>query len=209
MQRLKKKTYVKKRRYASKFTIPKKIAVNDSISVKCEYYDTAGYVSSGSVPTVSTLQYINVTTILAGSTTFTDMVVRYGRFKMTGLAIRYDSTLDSVKAASLDNNYPVVCFAFYPQLSTQSLGTAILANDQKAYFGSNVTIPQTHYWRFPENYFVSGNGGYGTWNNSSLYASMPGQISISSPTTGIVANAVTTIGSIKLVFYVTFSTKNQ
>lgn len=209
-----KKVYPKQyNKYKSfmKIPVPRSLIDLDTTSVKCEFFNSLIYANAGTQPIFqnTSLSYINVAAVLINSVTFQDMVTRYGRYKITGMSLRFDATLDSVGAGNLDNHYPPIGLAFYPQIIGSPLGTAILANDAKAYFGSSITVPQTKYWRFPDQFFDASAGGYGVWNNSSSYSSITGQISLASPISNITANAQTILGEVKFVLYVLFSSKNQ
>lgn len=179
----------------------------DTTSVKVEYYLSVFTDPSGGIFFNGGNTFLNIATILAGSTSFTSMVADYARYKFNGLQMRFDTSMPVPNSDLLALPQPV--FAFYPQSTSNNAGTAPRFNDNKFAASPAITTPQTKYLPFPNNYFQSAEGGYGTWNNSNDYTSISGQISV----TVAAAIAPTTnshvLGVLRITFYMSASTKNQ
>lgn len=181
---------------------------NDTTSVKCELNSGLSIVNTAQHTTFDTgaASYLTISTILNNSVSFQDMTGRYARYKITGIALRFDSVV--LERPSTLPQLPIISCAFYPQTSGSHLADSPMSNDKRAIFNPVVSTSQTKYWRFPENYFSSSNGGYGTWNNMTSYASLPGQISIYNPNLTANATADTRFANLCVTVYTIFSNKN-
>jgi len=200
------KKYVAKRMYSR---INRGIRGDDTTSVKCEAYDGIQLVA-GNFDTVfetSANSYWNINSILALSTSFQDMTTRYGRYKISGIALRYDSNVTN--QSGVFECLPIPAVAFYPNATSATLGTSPLFNDKRVQFSSTTTAPQTKFWKFPDNYFTSSAGGYGTWNNINTYASMVGQLAVANPPITTSVGSTTRMGTLRVTLYVVFSGKNE
>lgn len=177
------------------------------VKVKAENYYTVGYDVSGTQPLFGTNNYINVYTMLGSSNSFAEASARYMRYKITGMSIRFDSSLTETAAASyLQNQYPTIAIAFFPDI-TSSTTRAIdsLFNDKKVVFATNVKTFQRKYWHFPDSMIIFDNGGgYGMWNCARQYNSLLGQLSIYSPTI-VSATGEAPLGNVCVTVYCQFS----
>lgn len=207
----KKKIYPKKyvRRYR-RYPMYKSVKNADTTNIKCEFYDAIRYTTGGQfISALSSTDYYTVATMFAQSTSFTDIATRYARYRVNGIQYRYEIVLNVPSTAYPELNSPT--FAFYPQTTGSSVGSAPLYNDMKFSPTATSTTVQTKYIWFPDNYFQSSNGGYGTWNNMSDYSSIGGQVSFYRSNTFVVPppSATQTVGYVRITFYITASTKNQ
>lgn len=199
------KKFVAKRMYSR---VNRGIRGDDTTSVKCEAYDGI-QLTNGSFDVdfeTSANTYWNINTILTVSTSFQDMILRYGRYKISGIALRYDSNVTN--QSGVFECLPLPAVAFYPNSTSGILGSAPLYNDKRAQFSSTTTSPQTKFWKFPDNYFNSSAGGYGTWNNINTYASIVGQLSVANPPITTSVGSTTRMGTLRVTLYVVFSGKN-
>ena len=76
--------------------------------------------------------YVNIYTLLLSSTSFSDNIGFWGRYKIVGINARASAgssiaTLDS----AFVNCAPTLSIAFYPQLTSTALGSNPAYNDQK------------------------------------------------------------------------------
>jgi len=199
------KKFTAKRRYAR---ISRGIKGDDTTSVKSEF-NTGIYVPNASDVVQfeqPATNFWNIFSILNNSVTFQDMATRYARYKITGMSLRFDSCL--LSNVTTLSQMPIISICFYPQAINTNLGDAPLYNDKKAVFNPAIATPQTKYWRFPDNYFVSSNGGYGTWNDMSSYTNIQGQLSAYNPPLTANASAITRVGILRVTLYTVFSGKN-
>lgn len=204
-----KKNYPIKRYYKrrNRLAISRTLKNSDTTSVKVEYYtnvhvDTAGNLTLGGV----SIDYVNMVNVLNTSSSFTDLISRYGRYKINGIQLKFDSCLPVP-----NSNLPLLPqpnFAFYPAIIGTSLGAAPLYNDNKFATSCTVTTPQTKYIAFPNNYFTASAGGYGTWNNMNSYTSITGEICVSGATSIGAPSSAQIIGALRVTVYVTVSSKN-
>lgn len=205
-----KKPYRSTRKYVSR--VPRSIGRSDTLTtVKCEFYSPVTFFVGSVQPLFDGHAYLNVSNVLNQSASFQDMVLRYGRFKITGITIRFDSSFSQNDATSFDERFPPIAVVFYPHKKSFSAGELPLHSDQKAYLSTslNQTGLQTYSWKFKDNYFESSSGGYGTWNNSSTFIDMPGQFSMAQPYLTSSANANTQLGMSRYDVIVIFSNKLQ
>ena len=199
------KRYYKRR---NRLAISRTLKNSDTLSVKVEYY-TNVYVNLSGILTLggSSTDFVQILTVLNNSSSFTDLDGRYGRYKINGIQMKFDSSLP-IPNSNL-SLLPQPVFAFYPGVTGSSLGAAPLYNDNKFGTSCTVTTPQIKYIAIPNNFYTASAGGYGTWNTFNSYTSLNGQISVSGST---VLPAPTTthqiIGTLRITLYVTASSKN-
>lgn len=184
--------------------------LKDSLILKAEAYTQIGYSTSGTQPVYSTGSANNlaVNVLLQSAESFAQEAGSYGRYKITGMSIRYDSVMTPNSAALLQNIYPIFYCAFYPQFVASDVGDNPLFNDKKFALSNTVTTPQVKYIKFPDNYFTASNGGYGTWNTTQTYTSLAGQFCIRSATP-VTSSGTPTCGTIRFTFYIIMSSKNN
>ena len=182
----------------------------DSTMVKCEAYDQITINNGASSPMFlqSGGTYVNILTLLQSSTSFQDNIGFWGRYKIVGINVRASAgasipTLDSAFA----NCAPTSSLAFYPHIISTALGSNPAYNDQKLLLDPSLTVPQTKYWKFHDNYFDNGSSGFGVWTNTQG-GGQTGQLSctLNIP---VVALSTTALFNIRTTFYVLFSTRNR
>lgn len=182
----------------------------DSTMVKCEAYDQITINAGAASPIFlqSSNTYVNILTLLQSSTSYQDNIGFWGRYKIVGINVRASSgssvaTLDS----AFTNCAPTLSLAFYPQLITTALGSNPAYNDQKLLLDPSLTVPQTKYWKFHDNYFDNGASGFGVWTNTQGGV-QTGQLSC---TLNIPVAALSTAAlfNVRTTFYVLFSTRNR
>lgn len=182
----------------------------DSSMVKCEAYDQITINSGASSPIfiLTNNTFVNILTLLQSSASFQENIAVYGRYKIVGINVRVSSgsslaTLDS----AFTNCAPTLSLAFYPQLSSTALGSTPAYNDQKLLLDPSLSVPQTKYWKFHDNYFDNGASGFGVWT-STQGGVQTGQLSC---TLNIPIAAVSTASlfNIRTTFYVLFATRNK
>lgn len=183
---------------------------SDATMVKCEAYDQITINNGATSPIFlqSTNTYVNILTLLQSSTSFQDNIGFWGRYKIVGINVRVSSgasvaTLDSAFA----NCAPTSSLAFYPQLTTTALGSNPAYNDQKLLLDPSLTVPQTKYWKFHDNYFDNGASGFGVWTNTQGGV-QTGQLSctLNIP---VVALSTTALFNVRTTFYILFATRNR
>lgn len=182
----------------------------DSSMVKCEAYDQITINSGASSPIfiLTNNTFVNILTLLQSSASFQENIAVYGRYKIVGINVRVSSgsslaTLDS----AFTNCAPTLSLAFYPQLSSTALGSTPAYNDAKLLLDPSLSVPQTKYWKFHDNYFDNGASGFGVWT-STQGGVQTGQLSC---TLNIPIAAVSTASlfNIRTTFYVLFATRNK
>lgn len=184
---------------------------NDITRAKIEVYDqiyvfngtsTAQFVSVGQ-------PYYNISVIFGNSTSFQDQYGLYARYKITGIQFVASccSSPDNIDG-SFNTGAPTMSVAFYPNATSQNLGTNPAFNDHKMLLDAHVTTPQTKYWRFPEQYFEGSGYGFGVWSQCNGYLNQIGQIS---PCLNQISNATATVYmfNVRITVYVLFSDKNR
>lgn len=194
-----------KRRYTR---IARQPRFDDIVSLKCECYG-AVQIPNGSIASQfqdTTQNYYNIPTLLNTSGSFTDMITRYSRYRINGMSIRFDSCI--LSNVTTLTQLPLINIAFYPQAASSNLGDGPLYNDKKGVFNPACLVPQTKYWRFPENFFTASSGGYGTWNDIAAWATLTGQLSVYNPALTYNATATTVVGMLRVTFYIQFASKN-
>lgn len=184
---------------------------SDTIMVKCEAYEqitiNAGATAPIFIPNTNNT-FTNVLSLLQASQSFQESVVNYARYKITGIQVRASpgASLATMDAA-FTNTAPTLSMAFYPALSNASLGIVPAYNDQKLFLDPCLTVPQSKYYKFPDNYLDNGSSGFGVWTSSSTSVQI-GQFSCTL-NTAATASAATALFNIRYTFYVLFSTKNK
>lgn len=183
---------------------------SDAALVKCEAYDQITINSGASSPIflLTNNTFVNILTLLQSSASFQENIAVYGRYKIVGINVRVSSgssiaTLDS----AFTNCAPTLSLAFYPQLNSTALGSNPAYNDAKLLLDPSLSVPQTKYWKFHDNYFDNGASGFGVWT-STQSGVQTGQLSC---TLNIPIAAVSTAAlfNIRTTFYVLFATRNK
>ncbi len=184
---------------------------NDIMRAKIEVYDQL-YIPNGTSAVqfaVTGNTYRAVYDLLAASTSWTDQVGLYARYKITGLQVVASccSSPDTIDG-SFATGAPTISLAFYPNATGQNLGTNPSFNDHKMLLDAHVTTPQTKYWKFPDQYFEGPGYGFGVWSQCSGYLNQIGQLS---PCLNLVSNttANTYFFNVRMTLYVLFSDKNR
>lgn len=183
---------------------------SDATMVKCEAYDQIS-INSGAASAIflqTNNTFINILTLLQSSASFQENIAVYGRYKIVGINVRVSSgsslaTLDS----AFTNCAPTLSLAFYPQLNSTALGSNPAYNDAKLLLDPSLTVPQTKYWKFHDNYFDNGASGFGVWT-STQSGVQTGQLSctLNIP---IVALSTVALFNIRTTFYLLFATRNK
>ena len=182
----------------------------DASMVKCEAYDQITINSGATAPIFlqSGNTFVNILTLLQSSASFQENIVVYGRYKIVGMNIRGSlgaaiSTLDT----AFTNCAPTVSLGFYPQLTNTSLGSSPAYNDSKLLLDPSLSVPQSKYWKFHDNYFDNGASGFGVWTNTQIGV-QAGQLSctLNIP---VAASSTTALFNVRTTFYVLFATRNK
>lgn len=182
----------------------------DSSMVKVEAYDQITINAGAASPIFlqSGNTHANILTLLQSSISFMDNIGLWGRYKIVGMNVRASAgtsiaTLDS----AFTNCAPTLSLAFYPQLTNTALGSNPAYNDQKLLLDSSLTVPQTKYWKFHDDYFDNGASGFGVWTNTQGGV-QTGQLSctLNIP---VVAVSTAALFNIRTTFYVLFATRNR
>lgn len=182
----------------------------DASMVKCEAYDQITINSGATSPIFqqSGNTFVNILTLLQSSASFQENIVVYGRYKIVGMNIRGSlgaaiSTLDT----AFTNCAPTSSLAFYPQLTSTSLGSNPAYNDSKLLLDPSLSVPQTKYWKFHDNYFDNGASGFGVWTNTQIGV-QAGQMSctLNIP---VAALSTTALFNVRTTFYILFATRNK
>lgn len=182
----------------------------DSSMVKVEAYDQLS-INNGANTVMfskSGAEYVNILTLLQSSISFQDNIGLWGRYKIVGMNVRASA---GSSIATLDSAFvgcaPTLSLAFYPQLISIPLGSSPAYNDQKLLLDPSLTVPQTKYWKFHDNYFDNGASGFGVWTNTQGGV-QTGQLgcTLNIP---VVALGTTALFNVRATFYVLFSTRNR
>ena len=152
--------------------------------------------------------FVNLLTLLQSSASYQENIVVYGRYKIVGMNIRGSlgaaiSTLDT----AFTNCAPTSSLAFYPQLTSTALGSNPAYNDAKLLLDPSLSVPQTKYWKFHDNYFDNGASGFGVWTNTQIGV-QAGQLSctLNIPVTAL---STTALFNVRTTFYLLFATRNK
>lgn len=181
----------------------------DSSMVKVEAYDQITINAGAASPIfLSGNTHANILNLLQSSISFQDNIGLWGRYKIVGMNVRASAgasiaTLDS----AFTNCAPTLSLAFYPQLINTALGSNPAYNDQKLLLDPSLTVPQTKYWKFHDDYFDNGASGFGVWTNTQGGV-QTGQLSctLNIP---VVAVSTTALFNVRTTFYVLFATRNR
>ena len=181
----------------------------DSTMVKCEAYDQITINAGASSPAflLSGSTYVNILTLLQSSTSFQDNIGLWGRYKIVGMNVRASvGTSISVLDSSFTNCAPTSSLAFYPHIITTSVGANPAYNDQKL-LDPSLSVPQTKYWKFHDNYFDNGASGFGVWTNTQGGV-QTGQLSctLNIP---VISLGTTALFNVRTTFYILFATRNR
>lgn len=164
-----------------------KVQHSGELSIRCESdvfvqasSAVAGYFLGGVTNT-----FMNLTTILQSSLTWTNMSPLYSKFKITSLTITvlsqgvnylYNSTVAT----------PVFYVGFIPDKVSTTLGTAIQSSDSSLLvMPSHADGGNTKTYYFPNNYFPGPGIGLGVWNNPANVSSLLGQLGVYTNTTSV------------------------
>nr|WAE43190.1 MAG: capsid protein [Cressdnaviricota sp.] len=186
----------------------------DTTRVKCEI-DVPIYLplSSQDYQFAGPIYYANLTTLLSSSFTWSNMNSLYGRFKILGLNLLCSRVIsDGLITTNVNTEGLAPLYvALYPQLTSSNLGpNPPTACDSAAKFDVYSTRIQSKYWKFPDNFFESNGLGLGTWNPTNAVSNLTGELALGSVSgNGNCINATITVFSLKVTFYVAFSSKNQ
>lgn len=180
----------------------------DISTIKAESYHLLKFNANTNTitETATGYTYITVAKMLADSYSFTQVHANYQKYKITGIAIRA-SDVNTNENNVFANGAPVVAIAFFPNSSGVALGTVPAFNDAKMYVEPNLTVPQTKYWRCPNNSFPGLGVGFGVWNNTITYHSQEGQISFCNTTTTTTSSSITII-SLRVTLYIQLNNRN-
>lgn len=182
----------------------------EAAMVKCEAYDQITINSGASAPIflLTNNTFVNILTLLQSSASFQENIAVYGRYKIVGINVRVSSgssiaTLDS----AFTNCAPTLSLAFYPQLNSTALGANPAYNDAKLLLDPSLSVPQTKYWKFHDNYFDNGASGFGVWT-STQSGVQTGQLSctLNIP---IAALSTAALFNVRTTFYLLFATRNK
>lgn len=182
----------------------------DSTMVKCEAYDQITINAGATSPIFlqSNNTHVNILTLMQSSTSFQDNIGFWGRYKIVGMNVRASvgasiATFDS----AFTNAAPTFSLAFYPHINTTAVGANPAYNDQKLLLDPSLTVPQTKYWKFHDNYFDNGASGFGVWTNTQGGV-QTGQLSctLNIP---VAALSTTALFNVRTTFYVLFATRNR
>jgi len=187
MQRANK--YQKKKRYniKSKFTklyakrsLAKRSGLTNNVTrLRCEFViyirstDSHGYILNA-----NSNNFNNLGTEIPGTHSWTNLYNLYLRYKIYGMGVRVTPTADHNDIADGIANVPINV-VFYPTYQSVTVPAGeILAQDDAFRVEPYMTIPQTKYWNFPDNFYQNSTGnGLGIWASTSTVTSQPGQIS--------------------------------
>ena len=184
---------------------------NDVTRAKIEYYDQLALANGANKLLFGSTNanYMNIAYILQISQSWQDLYGIYSRYKITGISV-YCSACSG--ESELDGAYtigvPTSSVAFYPNLTTQDIGTNPAFNDHKMTLDPKLTTPQSKYWKFPDQYFEGSGFGFGVWSQTNGYTNQIGQISV---TNNLLSNVSiqTYMYNIRIILYVLISDKNR
>lgn len=210
-------SFLKKKRtnrfYGKKKSVPflrYKSMSGDFNKVKCELYDTIGVAGTTDRFTFQNngQQYMPLATVLSTSSSFAEYYPDYVRYKITGVRIDL-SNCNSPEHLRTIFTYgaPGCAVAFYPQNTTQGMADAPRNKDNNLVVFPNVTSVQSKYWNVPDSLIDTGAGGLGTWNSTNNWSSQTGQLHLAPLETGNNAASSINVFLIRIIVYVTFSTK--
>jgi len=185
---------------------------NDATRIQVEVYShlyTVNGVSS-LLHYLSSQNYCNIATMMANSTSWSANYGQYSRYKIYGLGVRCNYSMDrtAIAAAYTGGRVPNLAFAFYPSVTSTDLGDNPEYNDHKLYVECNTDRPQTKYYAFRDNFYDGGAYGFGTWGGCAGYASQIGQVSVT-VCPNVNATAVIYPAVVKYTLYIILSDKNQ
>lgn len=156
--------------------------------------------------TYTGLKYLDVASIFASSTTFTEMSARFSMYRINSLKIEFRS-LFSPPTNSV-NEHQFVAVGFFPSTTASAIGDAQVMYYDKSLTASTMQSLMSRKQTFYNNYFEgTGAGGYGTWNSVSSVSSMTGSIQLGQQNGTNTASANTTIAILRIIFNVTFKEK--
>jgi len=182
---------------------------SDAVNLKIEVPNGVNVLNTQStfIFDLGNQSYYNVSQMLAASATFVDLASKYQRYRINGLSVKVAPR--APLPTTIPKGIPPIAFAFYPASTNLAYGDAPITNDKKFVAYPGITTPQTHYWRFPSNFFQSGNGGYGTWNGVGSYVSLLGQVSCRGVSPMGSASADTICYEVFFTLYVQFRDKDK
>lgn len=185
---------------------------NDVTRAQVEFYDQIALATGGNscIFATTSASYYNITAILANSTSFQDLYPIYARYKITGFSVRCSiaHSLDVI-CTNIATGAPSCSAAFYPNLTSTSLGNTPCFNDHKMMVEPGVTSVQSKFWKFPDNYFDASGTGFGVWSQCNGYTNQVGQVSFTCNKTPAPAVAATYLFNVRLTLYVLLSDKNR
>lgn len=205
-KRMFKKKFTRKR---TNFRVRRQLSSDDSLRIKAEHYSGIDVLIGTALPTFDATGTgsFNIRSVLLSAPSFTDNASRYGRYRINGMSIRFDSNL--ITPNTILTCLPMPVIAFYPQTASVALGDAPLYNDKKAQFSCCTTTPQTKYWNFPNQFMDSSSGGYGVWNDTAGYSSILGMLGLTCYLGSANATATIRVGTIRITLYITLASRNS
>lgn len=202
-----KKVY--RRRY-KKRRIPRPIKSNE-ITCCLESYTQVGLPASLTelrFTKNSSIKY-NLLEIIDDSVTFSKFSSLYARMKIVGLSITTSpcKTVD----ASIYPGVPDCCIGLFPNLTSATnvaLANEVIGVDNAHYFQPSVTVSQSKYWKFRNNFFEGSDGtGLGVYFGTEKKNSLSGQIVVGSCIDLVAQTTDKCIANVRFKLYVVFSDK--
>lgn len=209
----------KKRRYNSNYSntnsFISKQTNNSFLNMKVEYYDTILFPNGNSVPRFQnslTNNYLNFALILTNNNGFTSECVSWQRYKIYAASLEFVPCMDLGYArTAFSLAAPGIASCVYVDRTSNDRGTDPRDNDNVLVSYVAIQLPQRKFWKFKDNFLISGGVGVGTWNRTVGHPNQEGQFSVcnledgNSNTSGSAHNTF----NVKATLYVTLSTKNR
>lgn len=174
-------------RYKKKVPLTK--TVGNSITLKCEYYDTIKYRELGlgyvfTSTSLSTGTFRNIKDIILNSQTYLKFVPLYGKVRINSVKIMVTPVNNLLAVSNNVGSLPLSAFAFYPNFTSTGVdANATIAHDTVLVFDPAHNYFQTRTWKFPKQFFEGPNGtGYGVEFDPGQINSLSGQISVTNIT---------------------------
>lgn len=213
MEKLSKKTNVFKRAFSRykrrRFGFYSNIR-NDTISVKCDAYDTI--LTASSVSTLAfqdtTVSYYPFASILQNSSSWNNYYSTYSHYMIYGIKITSYPTADIAFLRQLFGRAcPTICVAIVPNYSGTNVGDYPKINDNNFMFTPGSVDLHSKYWSFPPGFQNGTVQGLGVWNLTNAVSGQGAQVSICQSESGNNASSPHNIAGLRMTLYVKFKTR--
>jgi len=175
-----------------------------SINVESTYrieHTTSTYQFNGTA-----LKYVDIATLFASETTFTEMASRFSMYRINGIKIEARSLFEPHANTNLE--HMIFWVGFFPSLTGSYVGASAVSNYDKSLITSTNQTLMSRKMTFYNNYFEgTGAGGYGTWNSVSTVSQMTGSIQVATNAPRVAFLGTASLIHLRIILNVTFKEK--